>query len=133
MAHCACVVGIVPGSVTLLAFVNCEVEEQGMNHSIKTACAVCAFAVCGLLSGCATSTQTRGPDGHVSYTITCSGMALSWADCQKKAGDLCGAQGYRVELQTGDKGWNAAATGAGAFGGSVITRNMLIECGKGAA
>lgn len=85
-----------------------------------------------LLSGCATSTKTYAPDGREAYAIECSGMALSWASCQAKAGDLCGSKGYDLISAGGDKGAMASAdanTGY-AFAGSSISRSMYIACKK---
>lgn len=82
-----------------------------------------------LLAGCATSSKTYLPDGSEGFSINCDGSALSWSQCYKKAGDLCGAQGYKV-LAGGNEG-NAIVGGNqyGFAGGMIVTRSMLVKCG----
>ena len=80
------------------------------------------------LQGCATSSQTYAPDGRPAYTINCSGSALSWDACYKKAGKLCAEKGYDILAQTGEQGSTLAAGQYGLYGGSVITRTLLIAC-----
>ncbi|WP_071601330.1 hypothetical protein [Dickeya chrysanthemi] len=81
-----------------------------------------------LLSGCASVSKTYGPDGREAYDITCSGMARDWGMCQSKAGDICGSKGYNIISINGDSSFMVTANPQGAFGGSVISRNMLISC-----
>ncbi|MGP2470846.1 hypothetical protein V1956_20055 [Yersinia sp. 2540 StPb PI] len=81
-----------------------------------------------LLSGCASSSKTYGPDGRMAHSIDCSGLARTWGACLEKAGDICGAKGYDVFTSTGDGGFVAAANPQMAFAGSTITRNVLISC-----
>jgi len=84
-----------------------------------------------LIAGCAVSKQTFGPDGRTASSINCSGLALAWGACYEKAGAICGTRGYDVLAVNGDSGAVVTANPQGAFGGSVITRTMVISC-KGA-
>lgn len=86
--------------------------------------AVSGFA----LSGCATATKMYTPDGRVGYTIECSGAANSWGKCYEKAGQTCGARGYDIISRTGDKGSMVSGNQYGLYGGSVITRDLIIAC-----
>lgn len=80
------------------------------------------------LSGCATAAQTYLPDGRRGYTVECPGAANSWGKCYEKAGEICGAKGYDIVSQTGDKGGMVSGNQYGLYGGSVITRDLLIAC-----
>lgn len=80
------------------------------------------------LSACATAKKTYTPDGREGYIINCSGQALSWGQCYQKAGDICGAKGYDIISQSGDQGGTVAANQFGLYGGSVITRDLVIAC-----
>lgn len=89
-----------------------------------------AIAAIGLtaLAACATAEQTFLPDGRAGHSIVCSGAALSWADCETKAGNLCKARGYDVASATQDGApiiWGSANQ---VSGGTVINRTMLIAC-----
>jgi hypothetical protein len=85
------------------------------------------FAVV-LLVGCATSTETYGPDGRPAYTLNCSGAALSWGECESKAGNICGARGYTVVSRSSDQSATIGAGGGGLFGSSSNSRAMTIQC-----
>lgn len=82
------------------------------------------------LTGCATSKTTYLPDGSTGHVIDCSGTALNWGYCEKKAGDLCKQQGYSIVSRSGDQGAVASAGVFGGFAGSVISRSMTVKCGK---
>lgn len=88
------------------------------------------------LAGCATSSQTFGPDGKAAYTINCPGGANSWGSCYEKAGSLCGKSGYEVVAQNGSvtpfgvaSGYaNAAGGSFNGFSGGMTSRSMLVQC-----
>jgi hypothetical protein len=86
----------------------------------------CAIAIA--LSGCARSSKTYTSDGREGFSIDCSGTALSWSKCFEKAGDLCGARGYDLLEKSGDQGSTVAANQYGLYGGSVMSRSMVIAC-----
>ena len=88
------------------------------------------FIVSVLFIGCAVSKEIYTPDGDRGYSINCSGSAMTWGHCYEKAGKLCGSQGYNILEKTGDKGMTGSITQFGAFGGSVITRSMIVSCKK---
>jgi hypothetical protein len=81
-----------------------------------------------MLTACASSNKTYGPDGRVAYSLTCSGLARDWGMCLSKAGEICGARGYVVLSVNGDSGAMVTANPQMAFGGTTISRNMLISC-----
>lgn len=80
------------------------------------------------LAGCTTATKTYGPDGKEAYSVVCNGTAQSWADCQLKAGEICGAHGYNVISQNGERGAVFGGSYQGFGGGSTHTRAMMIQC-----
>lgn len=81
-----------------------------------------------ILVGCTTASKTFGPDGKEAYELACSGAVQDWGDCQKKAGELCGAKGYNIISVNGEQGAVFTANSQSAFGGSTIYRNMMISC-----
>lgn len=81
-----------------------------------------------LIIGCTTVSKTYGPDGKEAYELACSGAVQDWGDCQKKAGELCGARGYNIVSVNGEQGAVFSANSQSAFGGSTIYRNMMISC-----
>jgi hypothetical protein len=86
------------------------------------------LSVAVFMAGCATASKTYAPDGREAFTVDCSGAALNWGYCQKKAGELCAASGYDVLDRSSDQ--NASfGGGGGVFGGGVAnSRSMLIAC-----
>lgn len=86
------------------------------------------LSVCLSLSGCATASKTYTSDGREGFSISCSGSALSWGQCYEKAGDLCGARGYDVLEKSGDQGSTISANQYGLYGGSVMSRSVVIAC-----
>jgi hypothetical protein len=89
---------------------------------------VVPFAVAIAMSGCATASTTYGPNGRPAYSLNCSGLARSWGMCYEKAGELCGTKGYDVVGQGSDRGAIVSVNPSGGFGGSTISRSLLIEC-----
>jgi hypothetical protein len=81
-----------------------------------------------LLSACATATQTYGPDGRPAYSLNCSGAALSWGECESKAGNICGTHGYTVVTRSSDQNSTIGAGAGGLFGSSGNSRSMTIQC-----
>lgn len=56
---------------------------------------IVAAAVCVALSGCVTATPIMTPSGDQGFTINCSAMN-DVGHCYKKAGDICGSNGYEI-------------------------------------
>lgn len=81
-----------------------------------------------VLGGCATSTVTYLPDGSRGHSIQCSGSAVSWAQCEQKAGSLCKSAGYQVISRHEDSGATVSGTQYGIFGGTTHNRSMLVKC-----
>lgn len=90
--------------------------------------AITPLAICMALSACATASQTHTPDGKVGHSITCSGGAQSWGSCYEKAGEICGTKGYTVIAGGAERGAAVGGGQGGFFGGTTMTRNMLIQC-----
>ncbi len=82
------------------------------------------------LSGCATATKTYTENGDEGYTIDCSGGALTWGMCYEKAGKLCGPAGYTTLRKDGDTGSSFSGNQFGLYGGTVVSRSMVISCHK---
>ena len=84
------------------------------------------------LAGCASSSQTYGPDGEVAYNLNCSGLARTWGACLEKAGDICQTKGYRIISSSADTGALIAASATGNTaslgGGTTISRSMVVSC-----
>lgn len=101
---------------------------------------VAAILACGILAGCASSSQTYAPDGRQAFTLNCSGLARSWDACLQKAGELCATKGYDIIDRSGESGFmmgggssagyagNSGSAGGGFFGGTTQHRTMLISC-----
>ena len=89
---------------------------------------IITFLATLLLAGCAHASKTYLPSGENGYTINCSGTALTWGNCYKKAGDLCGSKGYDVIAVNGERGAAVIANPSLLYGSTTISRSMLIKC-----
>ena len=85
-------------------------------------------AAAAVLAGCITVKETSTPDGKPAHSITCSGNALSWADCHEKAASICGAKSYTVVAGGQDAAVVGSRTEGGLLGGTTVARNMVIQC-----
>lgn len=74
-----------------------------------------------LTASCATSSKTYLPDGREGYVVQCSGSAVGWGDCEAKAGNLCGPNGYEVESRTTGEATEFT-------GNRTVERSMMIVC-----
>ena len=85
-----------------------------------------------LLAGCATAMDVGLPDGSTGYALNCSGQALSWGACLKKAGQLCQGRGYNILARDERTGRVTTLTASeyGLFGSSapVTSREMVVRC-----
>lgn len=99
---------------------------------MKTRQSLLALAVVVSVSGCATSKETFGPDGRMAYAINCSGAALSWDLCFKKAGDICNVMGYDTISVNGQAVGSVvtASPNTGLFAVPVVERVMVVSCKK---
>lgn len=96
----------------------------GGEDLMRPVISIALFVVVAFLTSCANVSETYGPDGSRAYSIDCSGAARTWANCFEKAGEICTTRGYDVLNRTGDQG----AVVSGSFGGTVMTRGMVIKC-----
>lgn len=85
-----------------------------------------------LLAGCATAMDVGLPDGSTGYSLNCSGQALSWGACLKKAGQLCKGRGHDIVARDERSGRVTTLTASEyrLFGSSapVTTREMVVRC-----
>ena len=87
------------------------------------------LAVAIMISGCASSSTTYGPDGREAHALNSSGWARTWAMCAEKAGEICGTRGYEVVAgRGGTAGTIETYNRYGGSSGPVIERTMLIRC-----
>ena len=77
----------------------CSLHGHSLSSIIRKCICVAILAIVALLAGCAIALETHLPDGKMGYAIDCSGHANSISFCFAKAGDLCGARGYKVYEQ----------------------------------
>jgi len=87
-----------------------------------------AAALAFLVVGCADSEPTFTSSGQKGHSIDCSGEFSTWGECYEKAGELCGARGYRVLEKMGDKESNIFAGKDILSGTSTNTRSLIIQC-----
>jgi hypothetical protein len=100
------------------------------------------------LAGCAVERPTYLADGRQGHSIDCSGAALNWGYCERKAGELCQARGYDVVSAIGEQipvAFQSASSrsqgtadarntqltsSSNAFGGasSIANRTLLVAC-----
>ena len=105
---------------------------------MKSVLGICAL----FLAGCVMVKPVHLSDGSQGHSISCNGAVQSMAACMEKAGELCGSAGYTVVNQNGEAtpfsqaqgGFQANRnTAGGAFtstSGAIVTRNLLVRCGK---
>jgi hypothetical protein len=97
----------------------------------KVAATAAVMAAALTLAGCANSAKmTYLPSVDTGFAINCSGgdASTSWAECYKKAGEMCGSYGYDVVSKDVDNGATSGGTVAGIFGANVKNRSMVIRC-----
>ena len=83
------------------------------------------------VSGCTFASKTYAPDGRQAFSISCDGLANSWAGCFKKAGSICMDKGYDTFTQNGDSGVLVNANPQVPTSTSVVTRSLIIACKLG--
>ena len=67
--------------------------KSGWTATAVAVAASCAALTLASLGGCASSTKmTYLPSGDTGFAINCSGSdaSESWAECYKRAGEVCG-------------------------------------------
>jgi hypothetical protein len=87
---------------------------------------------CLLLASCATATDVGLPDGSTGYALNCSGTAMSWGMCLKKAGEVCRGHGYDILARDQHTGQTTIITANPnyLYGGTLPTvdREMIVRC-----
>ncbi|MGF7132384.1 hypothetical protein P3T40_003867 [Paraburkholderia sp. EB58] len=105
--------------------------KSGWTATAVAVVASCAALTLASLGGCASSTKmTYLPSGDTGFAINCSGSdaSESWAECYKRAGEVCGAYGYDVISKDVDNGATSGGTVGGIFGANVKNRSMVVRC-----
>lgn len=89
-----------------------------------------ALVVLAVVSGCAAASKTYGPDGRLAFSINCSGAFLTWGECFKKAGDICGSGGYDTLAVNGQSVGTVVTANptSGVFATPVVERIMMVSC-----
>lgn len=97
-------------------------------------------AFLGMLTACVTNSPAYMPDGSQGQLVTCGGALFAYTDCLKRAGELCGENGYKIitadanasRYSTASGGWSANSMGgSGGFSGSsgtITNRSVMIRC-----
>lgn len=81
------------------------------------------------LCGCAVGVKAvHGPDGQQAHAITCSALGRDWSDCFERAGQICGARGYKVWNQSASQSAIISGDQDSIFGGTSEERTLLIGC-----
>ena len=75
------------------------------------------LSVAALMSGCTTASPIITPTGQQGFTINCTAMR-DIGDCYRKAGELCGGNGYEIFNQN---------TKSGSFF-SAADYSMIVRC-----
>jgi len=94
------------------------------------------IAIAAALTACATATPMHGPDGKEMLAIECHGSAQSPAACYKKAGEICGTNGYDILGKDGEAipigtstGYSTAYQGLQIQQvGMVVYRTLYVRC-----
>ena len=84
--------------------------------------AILLFFISFLILGCATSSKILDAEGREAFALDCSGSALNWGLCFKKAGEICGKKGYDVS--------NKSEEQTVFLNSPMIHRTMTIRCKK---
>jgi hypothetical protein len=87
-----------------------------------------SLSVFVLLTACTTATEIGLPSGNQGYALNCSGGM--WADCFKKAGEICNGRGYDILSRDESTG---AVTVVNPQLGLATTRptserEMIVQC-----
>jgi hypothetical protein len=99
--------------------------KSGWTATAVAVVASCAALTLASLGGCASSTKmTYLPSGDTGFAINCE----SWAECYKRAGEVCGAYGYDVISKDVDNGATSGGTVGGIFGANVKNRSIVVRC-----
>jgi hypothetical protein len=88
------------------------------------------IALCCFLSGCVATVQNiYTAEGDEGFIIDCSGSGLTWGECYKKAGEICGDKGYFILEKNSDDDAKAYADQFGYYRSTVtVNRDLIIKC-----
>jgi hypothetical protein len=97
-----------------------------------------AVLLCLLLGGCATAVGSQPimtSSGARGFAIRCNSVGaignalVSWGDCYRQAGEICGTRGYTVLQRSDEAGYTASVGQYGGAAASARGRSMTIQCG----
>ncbi len=74
-----------------------------------------AIVFLAILGGCVTSKEMYFPDGSKGHNVGCESIAGSMEGCFQRAGEICGAKGYKI--------MNNQA-------GVLVTRSLFVKCNE---
>jgi hypothetical protein len=80
------------------------------------------------ITGCSTSEPVYTATGSIGHAIECSGLAQTWNACFAKAGALCGAKGYTILSQTGEREAVSGGPLVDYISPSAVARSMVVTC-----
>ena len=98
-----------------------------MNNILKIILYACASI---LITSCAIANKTYLPDGTLGHSISCDGSAVGMNVCFEKAGEICGAKGYKLLNREGQviySGVYLREQGVSQFG-AFNSKSILIKC-----
>jgi hypothetical protein len=81
-----------------------------------------------LLVGCASSETVNTASVDESHIVTCTPAATVWAQCNKRAGEICGSKGFDVIKRVADQGTLVTIDSSGPSVGSPKSRMMVVRC-----
>ncbi len=82
------------------------------------------------ITSCAIANKTYLPDGTLGHSISCDGSAVGMNVCFEKAGEICGAKGYKLLNREGQviySGVYLHQQGVSQFG-AFNSKSILIKC-----
>ena len=82
------------------------------------------------ITSCAIANKTYLPDGTLGHSISCDGSAVGMNVCFEKAGEICGAKGYKLLNREGQviySGVYLREQGVSQFG-AFNSKSILIKC-----
>ena len=85
------------------------------------------------LAGCAKPpTPVYLASGAIGQSLDCSGLARTWADCERQAGNMCKSAGYEIVSRNQEDHGRAVIEGertiSDVAGATRIARTMTIRC-----
>jgi hypothetical protein len=87
---------------------------------------VVVFLASGLLAGCASSEVSL--NGNESHIVTCAPAASVWAQCNRRAEEICGPKGFSVLKRVKEEGTLVTVDRNGPAVSPAKSRMMVVRC-----